>query len=362
MGLGRGNNRVPSTVPGRDFFVVKGEAPRAVIEIRDLYKYYGDQRVVGPVSASIAEGEIVGLLGLNGAGKTTTLRVLACDLLPSSGTVTVAGSDVVENPDAVRAGIGYLPETPSLYGDMKVREFLTFAAKLRGYDKDVDQRVREVAKQTRISKVLDQIISTLSHGYKQRVGIAQAIVHRPSLVVLDEPITGLDPKQIVDMRALVRSLGGEHTVLVSSHILSEISETCDRLLVIRGGEIVASGTEAELSERLLEGTRVEVTVRGDGDAAEETLASVDGVTGVDRVTASEPGPDVTTFRVAARRDARSDLCKALVSADIALIELGRAERELESVFLKLADSGPDEPEPKGAPSKAKPAASSEASP
>ena len=220
-----------------------------MIEINNLYKYYGDQKAVGPLSATIEKGQIVGLLGLNGAGKTTTLRVLACDLLPTSGTVKVGGIDVVERPDEVRKRIGYLPDTPPLYGEMTVREYLTYCARLHGVARaDLEKRVSEAIELTEVVDQADQIISSLSHGFRQRVGIAQAIVHRPELVVLDEPISGLDPVQIVEMRELVRSLRGEHTVIVSSHILHEISETCDLILVIRDGQIVASGTEAELSK------------------------------------------------------------------------------------------------------------------
>lgn len=313
-----------------------------VIEIKDLYKYYGSQRAIGPVSATIEEGEIVGLLGLNGAGKTTTLRVLACDLLPSAGSVKVDGLDVVERPDEVRARTGYLPDDPPLYGDMKVREFLVYAARLRGVDgAEVDQRVGEAVKKTQLSKVEHQLISTLSHGYRQRVGIAQAIVHNPRFVVLDEPNSGLDPRQIVEMRQLVRNLGGDHTVLISSHILSEIEQTCDRLLVIRDGEIVASGSEDELSSRMLEGIRLDVTVRipdgGSPADAKGVLEGLPGVTSVDTAAQTEPGERVASFSVSADRDVREPLCKALVAADIGLLELGRGERELENVFLRLAE-------------------------
>ena len=219
-----------------------------MIEIRDLYKYYGDRRAVGPLSATIEKGEIVGLLGLNGAGKTTTLRILACDLLPTSGTVRVGGLDVVDVPHEVRRRIGYLPDTPPVYLEMTVDEYLTFAAKLRGVTgADVEKRVDEALELTEVGSERDRPIGALSHGYRQRVGIAQAIVHKPEFVVLDEPISGLDPVQIVEMRDLVRSLGGEHTVVVSSHILSEIHETCDRIFVIRYGQVVASGTEKALA-------------------------------------------------------------------------------------------------------------------
>jgi ABC-2 type transport system ATP-binding protein len=307
-----------------------------VIEIQALTKYYGDRRAVGPLSFSIAKGEIVGLLGLNGAGKTTTLRILACDLLPSSGSVRVDGLDVVDHPDDVRARVGYLPDHPPLYEEMTVSEYLHFAAKIRGLSgADAQKRVDEVTAQTSLRGVRDDVISTLSHGYKQRVGIAQAIVHKPQLLVLDEPISGLDPVQIVEMRELVRSLRHEHTTLISSHFLSEISETCDRLLVMREGEIVASGSEEELSSRVLEGGSIVVTVRGDGAHAKRLLASVKDVRSVEVLDGPAHGK-ITTLKVDAERDIREDACRTLVLADIGILELTRSERELESIFLTLA--------------------------
>jgi ABC-2 type transport system ATP-binding protein len=307
-----------------------------VIEIQALTKYYGDRKAVGPLSFSIAKGEIVGLLGLNGAGKTTTLRILACDLLPSSGSVRVDGLDVVDHPDDVRARVGYLPDHPPLYEEMTVNEYLLFAAKIRGLTgTEARKRVDEVTGQTALRGVREDVISTLSHGYKQRVGIAQAIVHKPQLLVLDEPISGLDPVQIVEMRELVRSLRHEHTTLISSHFLSEISETCDRLLVMREGEIVASGSEEELSSRVLEGGSIIVTVRGEGSQAKRLLAAIKDVRSVEVVN----GPahaKVTTLKVEAERDIREDACRTLVLADIGILELTRSERELESIFLTLA--------------------------
>jgi ABC-2 type transport system ATP-binding protein len=314
-----------------------------VIEIKDLTKYYGARRAVGPLSFSIDAGEIVGLLGLNGAGKTTTLRILACDLLPSSGSVRVDGLDVVENPDDVRRRIGYLPDTPPLYPEMTVSAYLHFAARLRGVSKaDATKRVREVEEATELDGVSTEIISSLSHGYKQRVGIAQAIVHRPRLLVLDEPISGLDPVQIVEMRELLRSLRGNHTILISSHILSEISETCDRLLVIRDGEIAASGTESELSSQILRGVRVEITVRdqsaprGESERARTVAEGLSGVASVTKLPAAEPGEGVTTLLVEAERDIREELVKAFVEANLGLLTMTRTDRELESVFIQLA--------------------------
>lgn len=314
--------------------MLPGNPSDVVIEIRELYKYYGDTRAVGPLSAEIEQGEIVGLLGLNGTGKTTTLRVLACDLLPTSGTVKVDGIDVVERPDAVRSLIGYLPDTPPLYGEMKVSEYLRFAAKLRGVSgSKVDERVGAVAEQTGITGKLDHVIATLSHGFKQRVGIAQAVVHDPKFVVLDEPISGLDPEQIVKMRALVRSLKPRHTVLISSHILREISETCDHILVIRDGEIVARGTEDDLTETLIQGTSVDITVRPGEVDVERLLADLADVDEVDELMSSEP--DTLAFRVSARSDVREALSAELVKAGAGVLELKPARGDLEKVFLEL---------------------------
>lgn len=322
-----------------------------MIEVDNLHKFYGERRAVGPLSFEIERGEIVGLLGLNGAGKTTTLRILACDLLPSGGTVRVDGHDVVDAPHEVRQRIGYLPDTPPLYDDMTVRAFLTFAARLRGIDKaDADRRAAEAEEQTELGGVRDQIIGTLSHGYRQRVGIAQAIVHRPKLLVLDEPISGLDPLQIVAMRTLLRSLKEKHTILLSSHILSEISETCDRLLVLQSGEIAASGTEAELSRRFLTAAPLEVVMRppNEGGAeyrtsgavrVAETLRAIPGVTSIERLPREELETDTIAYLVTADRDVREELCRAIVTAKIPLLEVRRSERELEAVFFQLAGSG-----------------------
>jgi ABC-2 type transport system ATP-binding protein len=312
-----------------------------VIEINDLYKYYGERRAIGPLSCSIAAGEIVGLLGLNGAGKTTTLRILACDLLPSSGSVRVDGLDVVEQPHEVRTRIGYLPDTPPLYPEMTVRAYLQFAARLRGMSKAAaEQRVPEVEEMIELGDVAADPISSLSHGFRQRVGIAQAIVHRPRLLVLDEPITGLDPVQIVEMRELLRGLKGDHTILLSSHILSEISETCDRILVIKDGTIAADGTEAELTSKLRQGFRVVVTITGTGEEpaarAQRVAEGVAGVRAVEEMPPAEAGEGVATLRVDAEHDVRVDLAGALVKEGLGLLQMVPGERELESVFLELA--------------------------
>jgi ABC-2 type transport system ATP-binding protein len=263
----------------------------------------------------------------------------------------VAGVDVVERPDVVKSKVGYLPDRPPLYEDQSVTDYLSFAARLRGVPRDKTAKlVAEAVELTELGDVSKKIIGALSHGYRQRVGIAQAIVHAPDLVVLDEPISGLDPVQIVEMRELVKNLKGDHTVVLSSHILSEISETCDRILVINSGKIEWSGTESELSVALRQGTRVAITVRVPG-VSEEAAAlrasaiaqKVPGVSAVDAVPSSEAGPGVASISVRGEGDLRDALCRALVQADVGVIALGR-EQELESMFLELlGESGEGAP-------------------
>jgi ABC-2 type transport system ATP-binding protein len=312
-----------------------------VIEVDQLHKFYGSARAVGPLSVSIAEGEVVGLLGLNGAGKTTTLRVLACDLLPSSGTVRVGGLDVVEHPDQVRRLVGYLPDTPPLYDEMTVARYLGFVARLRGVAAaDTPASVERASKLAGLEKHVNMAIGALSHGFRQRVGIAQAIVHKPRLVVLDEPSSGLDPVQIKDMRKLVRSLGGEHTVIVSSHNLPEISEMCDRLLVMGQGTIVASGTESELVARWARTESIRLTVVLPDDTsveqAEAALSACDGVVRVSLARAVEADGRSVSFALDTSKDVRAELAKRVVEKGWSLLVLNRGERELENVFAKLA--------------------------
>src|SRR6476469_10168301 len=222
-----------------------------MIKDKGLTKYYGELAAVRELDFSIDRGEVIGFLGLNGAGKTTALKILGCVLLPTAGDVKVDGIDIARDPHEVRRRIGFLPDTPPLYNDMTVGRYLKFAAELRGVvGSEADKAVTEAEEKTATREVHDRPIFSLSHGYRQRVGVAQALVHRPKLLILDEPTSGLDPVQIVEMRQLIRSLRGSHTILLSSHNLPEISQTCDRLLVIQNGEIVAQDTEQELAKRL----------------------------------------------------------------------------------------------------------------
>lgn len=307
-----------------------------MITANELVKDYGDLRAVDRVSFEIRQGECVGLLGLNGAGKTTLLRIMSCLLTPTSGSIEVDGADVTRESETVRRKIGFLPEEPPLYGEMTVGKFLEFAARLRGVPRtDVGGRVQDAARRCRVEEVIDQRIETLSYGYKKRVGIAQAVVHRPPLLILDEPIAGLDPAQIVDMRDLVRGLRGEHTVVLSSHILTEISQTCDRILVMQRGRVVASGSEEQLSAGLGAGRRVGVRVRGQRNQLEDALKGVEGVRSWEL---SETGGTVRAL-ITSEQDRRAEISRVLVNAGLDLIEIARPEGELESVFLRLTGDG-----------------------
>ncbi len=305
-----------------------------MVEVQALSRYYGSRCAVDRVTFSIAANEVVGFLGLNGAGKSSTLKVLAGLLLPSSGTVTIDGVDMTTNPTEVRATIGFLPEDPPLYTEMRVSDFLRFVAGLRGMSsQSIEARLPEVLEKTHLVDVADRVIDELSHGYRKRVGIAQAIIHRPRLVILDEPISGLDPVQIVEIRAVIRGLAKESTVLVSSHILSEISQTADRILVLNQGRLVAQGTEAELAGRFHIGGSVDLMLRGDRAVIEATLTAN---ASVKKVIDLDSDDEAVHVRVSMAEDVREALVGALVAAGVGVRGVANAHDELEGIFLDLA--------------------------
>jgi ABC-2 type transport system ATP-binding protein len=304
-----------------------------MIQVKGLTKYYGEHAAIHDLNFDIDRGEVIGFLGLNGAGKTTTLKVLGCVLLPTAGEVTVDGIDIARDPHAVRRRIGFLPDTPPVYGEMTVGRYLKFAAELRGVSgADAPAAVAEAEEKTSTREVHDQLISSLSHGYRQRVGVAQALVHKPKLLILDEPTSGLDPVQIVEMRSTIRALRGEHTILLSSHILSEISQTCDRLLVIQRGEIVAQGTEQDLAAQLGGGGTIEVEVVGPAQRAIEVVTTVTGI-GACRVLRETDGSALISLE--GSPDLRPKVARALIGNGIDLLRIDRGAARLESIFLKL---------------------------
>jgi ABC-2 type transport system ATP-binding protein len=314
-----------------------------MVELIEVVKYFGEKRALGPVTLEIPRGTTVGFLGLNGVGKTTLLRMLACDLRPSSGSVRIDGLDALARPHDVRKRVGYLPERPPVYGEMTVGDYLNFAGRIRGLSTQaVRRRIPEVEELTHLTDVHDELTRNLSQGYRQRVGVAQAIIHEPDLLILDEPTHDLDPVQIREMRELVQSLQDAHTILISSHILPEISQTCDRILILNAGEIIASGTEEELSRKLHRSKGIVVTVRYGGEAPSPVQRAA---AGVETALASLPGigtPEVVgrrddewTFRIASERDARADVCRALVETGHDVLRLDRDDSHLETLFVEL---------------------------
>lgn len=304
-----------------------------MIVVEGLTHYYGERRAIEGLSFKVAANEIIGVLGLNGAGKSTTLKILAGLIVPSSGTVSVDGVDLVGAGDSFRSRIGYLPEDPPLYKEMTVTEFVRFCGQLKGMAaSEVEARLPGVLATCQLTHMKDRVIQELSHGYRKRVGIAQAIIHKPGLVILDEPISGLDPRQIVEMRAVVRNLAKDCTVLISSHILAEISETCDRLLVLHNGKVAAEGTEEQVVHRTSNrGTRLTLSVSGTKAALEGCLQ---GVASVQRYDLHEEGSH-WRVHVALAGDEREALVAALVGAGIGLRRMSEDETELENVFLGL---------------------------
>ena len=308
-----------------------------MIQLKELSKYFGATRAIDNVTFKIDSGEIVGLLGPNGAGKTTILKVLGTYLVPSQGQARVGGFCTFEEADKVRELIGFLPDTPPLYGEMTVKEYLTFVARLKNVPlRKTAERVEYVIGRTNLHSVASAPLFTLSHGFQQRVGIAQSLVHEPKVIILDEPMSGLDPIQIVEMRELIISLKKNHTVLLSSHLLSEITKTCDRILVIDRGKLVAEGTEEHLSQSVARQQRIQAHFKG-GDAR-QIVATLQRIDGVSRVEASHQG-DLSVLQIDAQLDIRPLIARSIMSMGADLYEIGKAEDGLESLFLKLVQNG-----------------------
>ena len=325
-----------------------------MIEVQGLTKRYGRTTAVEDLNFTVVKGEILGFLGPNGAGKTTTMRVLTGYLPPTLGKVTVAGYDVLEQPLEVKKRVGYLPETPPLYTDMRVYEMLGFAARIKGVPgRSVKSRIQDVADRTAIADVLHKIVGNLSKGYRQRVGLAAAMIHEPEVLVLDEPTAGLDPKQIIETRRLIQSLAGNHTIILSTHILPEAANTCNRVMIINKGKLVAEDTPGNLTARLQGFESLRLVIEGPVDRVQEALRRVDGIKQVTHMPMVD-GHSEFQVETTPGHDSRKELARAVVQSGWGLLELRPAGMSLEDIFLKLTtkeetESAEEAAEPAAAP-------------
>lgn len=300
-----------------------------MIQVQGLTKFYGDKPAIQDVSFTVQKGEILGFLGPNAAGKTTTMRILAGFLPPTSGKATVAGHDVFTDSLEVRRHIGYLPETVPLYPEMTVRDYLAFFAQIRKIP-NPKKRLNEIIDLVEIGEYIDARIAKLSKGYRQRVGLAQALLHDPEVLILDEPTVGLDPRQIIEVRQLIKSLGGDHTIILSTHILPEVSQTCGRVLIINEGRIVAEDTPENLTARLQGSERILLRVARPNDELPKRLSRIPGVLAV-----TPQANGVYEVSCALGSDRREDLAAAVVQGGWGLLEMRTSTMSLEEIFLKL---------------------------
>lgn len=311
-----------------------------MIKVEGLTKRYARTVAVDNISFEVEKGQIVGFLGPNGAGKTTTMRVLTCFLPPTAGKATVAGFDVLENPMEVKKRIGYLPETPPVYPEMEVIEYLKFVGRLKGIpSRDIARRVDEVMERCAVADVRTKLIGKLSKGYRQRVGLAQAIIHNPDVLILDEPTSGLDPKQIIETRELITSLAGDHTIILSTHILSEVEHSCERVIIISQGKLVAIDSVANLTNRLRgsEAVALELDAADGRPNPTEVQQRLETVSGVSRVMMRDSRNGRLLFEIESLqgRQIRADLARTVVNAGWNLNELRSVGLSLEDIFLQL---------------------------
>ncbi len=314
-----------------------------MIEIRNLTKKYGNHIAVDDISLDIKPGKVYGFLGPNGAGKSTTMNIITGYLAPTSGEVKIDGHDIYKEPEEAKACIGYLPEIPPLYVDMKVEEYLEFVAELKKVSKDnIKKEVERVINLTRINDVSNRIINNLSKGYRQRVGMAQAIIGSPKIIILDEPTVGLDPNQIKEVRDLIKSLAGDHTVILSSHILSEISETCSHVFIINKGKIIANNSIETLSNYFNSKQVLEIVAKGDLNKCKEVIEKIEDIESVSVENGTEEGTINITVTAHYSKDVREDVSLALSSEKISIFEMKEDVKSLEDVFLQLTNEEGEE--------------------
>lgn len=319
-----------------------------MIEVTNLTKKYGDHIAVDHLSFRVEKGQIYGFLGPNGAGKSTTMNIITGYLAASEGTVTIDGKDVQKDPEEAKRSIGYLPELPPLYVDMTVREYLEFVAELKKVPKKERKRqIDEVMEMTQITDMQQRLIKNLSKGYRQRVGLAQAILGYPEVIILDEPTVGLDPKQIIEIRDLIRKLGENHTVILSSHILSEVSAVCDHIMIIAHGKLVASDSPENLQKLMSGSMELNLEVKGSAAAVKSALQEISQIDRIEENT--EASKNVAKLKVISKENAdiREQVFYALADAKLPILEMTHAEKSLEDIFLELTeDVAPSQPEKK----------------
>lgn len=309
-----------------------------MIEVKNLTKCYGDLKAVDDISFTVDSGEVLGFLGPNGAGKSTTMNIITGYISSTSGTVTVDGSEILEEPKKTKQKIGYLPEIPPLYPDMTVRKYLEFMFELKKVKLPKKEHVDEVMRLVGISDKGGRIIKNLSKGYRQRVGFAQALLGNPPVLILDEPTVGLDPNQIIEVRKLIRSLGKKHTVIFSSHVLSEISATCDRVIVISEGKIVADAKTDELSQSFSGRQKLSLTVEGSPSDVAAELKKIQGVTKVDKQRSFSGGAVKFSVDYESGTDIRKDVFNAMVRINAPILDMQSGNETLEDMFLKLTQT------------------------
>lgn len=305
-----------------------------MLEVRELTKKFGPTTAVNTISFSISTGEVVGFLGPNGAGKTTTMKIITGYMAPTSGSVIIDGLDIQDHPDTTRAKIGYLPERNPLYDEFHVSEYLDFVAELRGIPKaERASRIHDMVQSCGLEKMLYKPIGELSKGFRQRVGIAQALIHNPDLIILDEPTSGLDPNQIVEIRELIKQIGNQKTVILSTHILSEVQATCDRVIIIHEGAIVAQGTTEELIHTDSHTENIILTLKCPHQEASRALESLADITTIENHSTHEPSS--CRFRIIAKRDVREDIFTLASRHQWPIMELYTERVSLEEIFRKL---------------------------
>ena len=307
-----------------------------MIEVVNLTKKYGNHVAVDHLSFRVERGMIYGFLGPNGAGKSTTMNMMTGYIASTEGTVKINGYDILKEPEAAKKSIGYLPELPPVYQDMTVYEYLLFVAELKKVKKsERKEQIEQIMEQTKVLDVKERLIKNLSKGYKQRVGLAQAIVGYPEVIILDEPMVGLDPKQIIEIRELIRELAKKHTVILSSHILSEISAICDHIMIISKGKLVASDTPEGLMKLLSGGSRLSLTVAGSKECFEKVLHTIPAISETEYMTAKEENCVKAELYIAGETDIRVELFHKLAEANLPIMELALSEKSIEEVFLEL---------------------------